>query len=746
MYLPRGNKKLRIILTQLPFRFYSLELTRQKSNIPLAAGHLKATAAKEGLLKEADIRILDPLTADITSDSMFLKALVENKPDMVGFSLYLWNLNRSLYLISAIKRHLPETIIVVGGPEVTEGFNRLDSPGVDFSITGEGEIPFIQLVKHLLRAEPALASISGLAFRQGNSIISNPRFDTINDVNEIPSVYLSGSLDPRPYRRYWLETMRWCVHRCKYCSYGLRSMAKNPFYSLERIKDEFDFAKKQGIRFVDIHDSAFNLNPKFREICGIIRRVNKDNSLSLNMFLQAEIINEEDAQLLSGLNISSVEIGLQSANPGTLSRINRNIDTGKWLKGINLLRKRGIDITVDIMIGLPGDSLKSFLKTMEFIRKNKLDTCTICPTLSVGPGTAVYREAGELGVTRFQSQPPYFILGTDRMPFKDIRKAWNLSKFHLARKLPKRSIFSPYCDAHFPLLYTYCRAEYPAKSKEAPDGAVEGLPEGIPITKVIIDLKRGRPDTAHFRRLGNWLSDKIANNLTVWFKAERIYAECVESIAEFLTCLSMPNPYNIWNMIFETRVPLTANQEKRIRQAIHYLPNNLDYKSIYLRRDLKQREFYRVSAKLLYILPAYVDGNYPPKTALKTGENRKIFRSLYLDSAANPDKVIPHYGTKRGEGILVDFSPQTAPEKVMDTLSILKARTGGRSVIRFKNLIVQKIWHKFFDENAPSMIIDNDLILRTDMANKREFSYITHDKITLDMTEFALSFKGRIFK
>lgn len=736
--LPR-DKNLKIILTQLPFRFYNLELTKFLSNIPLAAGFLKAMAKKEGLLKNIDIDILDPLTADIASDSMLLDVLISEKPDIIGFSLYLWNLARSLYIISEIKKILPETIVIVGGPDVTQELNYISQLGADFAVNGEGEMPFVQLLKHILTGEPELESINGLIFRKEGRTISNPCLNQIDDINDIPSPYLSGCLDPRPYRRYWLETMRWCSHRCKYCMYWQRSYIRNPFYSLERIKEELNYAKKLGVGHIDIHDSAFNLNPKFKEICGVIREVNKDNSFTVSVFLQAECLNEGDVELLAGLNISWAEIGLQSTNPETLIKIGRDIDLEKWLKGINFLKKKKIkNMMVDVMIGLPADDLKSILKTMTFLKRNKLDACAAFPALSVGPNTAIRQEAKELGIIRFQAQAPYFILGTDRMSFSDIRRAKTLSK-SFTRKLPKDNIFSPYHDTRFPYLHTYSRAKYPYWADDNPDNKInEEYPDAIPITKIIIDLDSQPQDVNYFKELGLRLANRIANNLIVWFHMADSSTGQLKIITEFIKNLSKPNPYNIWNIIFEGVLPFSIQEERYIMESISFLPNNLDYREVYIKRGLGKKEFYRVSAKLFYILPLL---GKQKKITPRVGENRKVFRSLYIGSVKNLQDITGGLYIGRDQGVLIDFNQKLNPRVIFDSLKLLKEKIGSYTSVRFKNLIFQKLWYKFFNNYAVSSRVNDDLILNINANKNENYLYLSHKRIMLDMTEFTLSLK-----
>ena len=69
--------------------------------------------------------------------------IIQNKPDLIGFCCYIWNITKTLELISLIKEVSPKTIIVVGGPEVSDNPETvLKNQKIDYLISGEGEIPF----------------------------------------------------------------------------------------------------------------------------------------------------------------------------------------------------------------------------------------------------------------------------------------------------------------------------------------------------------------------------------------------------------------------------------------------------------------------------------------------------------------------------------------------------------------------------------------------------------------------------
>ena len=103
--------KFKVLLIQLPIPEFKTQ--KRWGNSPLAAGYLKASAFTAGLLDEVDIEILNDDDANLSADARLIDLVTSKRPDIVGWSLFLWNAKRSLYLSSEIKKRCPDTRIVV---------------------------------------------------------------------------------------------------------------------------------------------------------------------------------------------------------------------------------------------------------------------------------------------------------------------------------------------------------------------------------------------------------------------------------------------------------------------------------------------------------------------------------------------------------------------------------------------------------------------------------------------------------
>src|SRR5690554_1067836 len=78
----------------------------------LALRLLKAYSAPEFDVKMVEYTIKDPELSVVTD-------LYKHKPDVIGFSCYIWNIEKTCQIVKLVKKILPNTKIILGGPEVS---------------------------------------------------------------------------------------------------------------------------------------------------------------------------------------------------------------------------------------------------------------------------------------------------------------------------------------------------------------------------------------------------------------------------------------------------------------------------------------------------------------------------------------------------------------------------------------------------------------------------------------------------
>jgi radical SAM superfamily enzyme YgiQ (UPF0313 family) len=222
--LSNDTAKLRVLLVQLPVP------NNPATNVPLAAGYLKAYAQARGLLAQVAIEILPRALADNAGDALLVEAIVARRPDLLGISLYTWNSERSLAIVARVRAQLPGLLVVVGGPEVQcDNDWVLRHPAVDLAVIGEGEQTFCEILQYwcdwrlgvggrerLFPIPDPRSLIPGLVFRDAAGNLSFTRERTpLSDLAPLPSPYLLGYLEPSQI--LMVEISRWCPYSCGFC-------------------------------------------------------------------------------------------------------------------------------------------------------------------------------------------------------------------------------------------------------------------------------------------------------------------------------------------------------------------------------------------------------------------------------------------------------------------------------------------------------------------------------------------------
>jgi radical SAM superfamily enzyme YgiQ (UPF0313 family) len=401
----------RILLVQLPVPPPGAETV--EGNLPLAAAFLKLYARRQGMQRDFEIEIFPTSRANALGDQGLLQAVLEREPDLVGFTCYLWNIERSLWLAEQIKLARPEVKILLGGPEITAD-NRwaIENAAVDFAVFGEGEAAFAELLRAFrekgLGATAGLSSSAGKTAGQASS--GTHSHVLIDPLDAVSSPYLEGILDAGADRTMLLETVRGCRFQCKYCYYSKRH-AKLRYLSREQIEANLRHAVERGAKEIYLLDPTINQRADFAEFLRLLAVCNADRRLTFSGELRAEGIDAEAAKLLRAANFAELEIGLQSVEPRAHRLMGRPVDLAAWERGVRALTAEGIRPRLDLILGLPGDTVESVRRGIDFLARFRPQAEFQVFHLSILPGTDFRREAAALGL-KYQARPPYHVLQT----------------------------------------------------------------------------------------------------------------------------------------------------------------------------------------------------------------------------------------------------------------------------------------------------------------------------------------------
>jgi len=403
----------RLCLVQLPVpQPAALAAT---GNVPLAAGYLGVSAQVHGLpARGLGIEVLAPALTDVLGDTQLARHIAQGEPDFVGFSLYLWNVERSLHVARAVKALSPRTRVLVGGPEVSaDNPFVLGQRGYDIAVTGEAEDTFARVMGHLLDGRD-VAGVPGVAVRNPlgmGAFGANP--STNFPLTDYPSPYLSGLVPVDPARATYVESVRGCRSHCAYCFYPRSSNVLRTL-DVPQTAQLVASLRDRGARELVFLDPTFNHRPEFEALLEALAEVNAQRTLTFFGEIRAEGLTPSHARMLARAGFTKLEIGLQSVNRDTLKRVKRGGSPDKVAEAARMLRDEGIDLLVDLRIGLPGDTEDDVARGVDFLLAHGLGSHAQVFPLSLLPGTALRTNAAAEGL-HFDPAPPYRVERTATM-------------------------------------------------------------------------------------------------------------------------------------------------------------------------------------------------------------------------------------------------------------------------------------------------------------------------------------------
>lgn len=300
--------------------------------------------------------------------------------ELVGFSVYTWNVNYNLRLAQALKARNPELITVFGGPQVPdapETFLR-NLPFVDLVCHGEGEETFLRL----LEAWPDRdwTGIPGISYLEPDQTFHHQgRAERIRDLERIPSPYLSGIFEPLmaahpdlSWAVSW-ESNRGCPFSCAFCDWGSSIASKVRRFGMERLRAEIEWFGQHQIRFIFCMDANYGLLPRdldlSRQLAAVRQKWGYPSRIATQMTKNLPERAFASHQILAdaGLLVSAA-LSLQSLTPAALKAIKReNISLEVYRQLLRRFVAHGIPTYTDLLLGLPGESFDSFVDVLDTV-------------------------------------------------------------------------------------------------------------------------------------------------------------------------------------------------------------------------------------------------------------------------------------------------------------------------------------------------------------------------------------------
>lgn len=373
-----------------------------------------------------------------------LEDIYRRKPDMVGFSCYIWNIVPCLELVRDLHKVLPDTDIWLGGPEVSFDAPELlgREPEILGIMKGEGEETFAALLncyeklgmsvrrsagmsgcREQAKKEEAfwesLSSLPAAAYRGKDGEIQDHPVRPVMDMSRIPFLY--SRLEGFENRIIYYESSRGCPFSCSYC---LSSVDKSVrFRDLELVKKELDYFLENRVPQVKFVDRTFNCRKSHAmEIWRHIKEY--DNGVTNFHFeIAADLLDDEELELIGTMRpgLIQLEIGVQSTNPKTIREIHRVMDLERLRKVVARINAgHNVHQHLDLIAGLPWEDYSSFHQSFNEVYAMEPEQLQL-GFLKVLKGSFMFEQAENYGLV-YRDRPPYEVLSTRWLSYDDVLK------------------------------------------------------------------------------------------------------------------------------------------------------------------------------------------------------------------------------------------------------------------------------------------------------------------------------------
>ncbi len=331
--------------------------------------------------------------------------IVAEKPDVVGLSTYIWNIDYVHKVAHTLKLVTPDIKIFLGGPEASYDTDRLlKKDYIDFIIKGEGEYPFTDLLRKDFDI-PAKSVVNGIC---GGYI--NP--------------YTPEYLAALQGRIVYLETSRGCPFSCGFCLSGRHETVR--FFDMEESKKNIILLANSGTKTVKFVDRTFNCNDKraleiFKFITDRYHRGTIPKDVVFHCEVETDLFTQSTLDYLKTVpaGLFQFEAGLQSFNVETLKAVNRRTDMPKLVHNLKEIVSGGnIHLHIDLIAGLPYEDFASFKASFNQAYDIKAEVIQL-GFLKLLKGSTLEKEKEKYNYKSWDYSP-YQVVSCDSISYTDL--------------------------------------------------------------------------------------------------------------------------------------------------------------------------------------------------------------------------------------------------------------------------------------------------------------------------------------
>jgi radical SAM superfamily enzyme YgiQ (UPF0313 family) len=393
----------------------SILLTTLNARYTHASLGLRYLLANMGPLQE-QTRIQEFVTGAKTAD--LVERILAHAPRIVGFGVYIWNVEETTRLVAMLKRVAPAVKIILGGPEVSHETGEQEIVQLaDYVVTGWGDVTFPKLCGEILNGPKPLMKIHAGV---------QPPMDAI----ALP--YALYNDDDIANRTLYVEASRGCPFKCEFC---LSSLDKTAWpFPLDAFLAEMEAMYVRGARLFKFVDRTFNLNVKtsLRIMDFFLDKIAQypDDPIYAHFELVPDHLPDALKDTIAKFPAGALqfEIGIQSFNPEVQALVSRRQNNEKAAENIRWLTQHATaHLHVDLIAGLPGEDVASFARGFDQLVGLGAEEIQF-GILKRLRGTPIIRHTEAFGMV-YDPYPPYTVLATDKIDFATMQRLVRFARY-----------------------------------------------------------------------------------------------------------------------------------------------------------------------------------------------------------------------------------------------------------------------------------------------------------------------------
>lgn len=347
-----------------------------------------------------------------------LGGLYEEKPDILAFSCYIWNIEMVRQIAKELKKVLPDTKFLAGGPEVSFDAREFlqENECFDGVMIGEGEQTFFELMEHYVERKGSLSTIKGIAYRNEEEILFTTPRETM-DLSQVPFPY--EEMEDFANKIIYYETSRGCPYSCSYCLSSVDRKVR--LRDRGQVERELQFFLDQKVPQVKFVDRTFNCNPEHTMFIWKYLKEHDNGITNFHFEISADILREPELALLKTLRpgLVQLEIGVQTTNPKTIEAIHRKMNLDKLKAAVARVHEgHNVHQHLDLIIGLPYEDYVTFRRSFNEVYAMEPDQLQV-GFLKVLKGSYMASCCEEYHIL-YRDTAPYEVLATAWLSFDEV--------------------------------------------------------------------------------------------------------------------------------------------------------------------------------------------------------------------------------------------------------------------------------------------------------------------------------------